>query len=1172
MADYRTSYTEIIGKLNSARRTETVVMLSEGLFKTLTVISLAILGVSLIELAANGDESFRTVLAGIVFASGLVSFGLFMFKPLMRAFGIKGLPGIYEIALRVGNIYPEIKDRLCNAIQLISEMEAKEIYSKDLILASFHKISINAENKDFSRIVDKSGMRRSFLLFFIAAFLSGGLISGFTGLGEAAGRVANFNRSFVPPAPFTLSIEPKVDNMLRGDNAFIKVKASGQPPESVDLYIKESGQENYDVLTLKADTSNYYIYKIKSLKQSLVFYAEAEWMGSKVITQTGRINVSERPMVRTIEGVLNYPPYTGMSQVRFTEQNADISALRGSSVNLNILTNKNVESAKIIIENFFANDTTETRDTSFIDLNVDGKKISGGFRVSYPGSYYIELTDADGLKNADPIKYTISALSDDHPRITMLQPLTNVTVNEDAILPMRVSIQDDFGFSGLKLHYRLLESKFAMPEDEFTSVEISFIKDELSIDISYVWDLNEIGIAPEDKYEFYLEVADNDIVSGPKKAKTATLIVRLPSLEEVMKESEIAQDNIQEELRKTLKESQEVRKDMEELNRELLKKKPGEKLDWKEKKQAEDIMKKQSALNEKMENLSEQVEQTTQKLQENNMLSQETLEKYMELQDMMRKVDSKELREMQRRMQQAMEQMDPEQLRKAMENVKFDEDQFRQNIERTMNILKRLQAEQKTDALQKRAEELLRHQEELQKQMENTNPENESTRDELAKKQDQLSEEVNKINNELKELENTLEQLGDDTLPMEDVQKAMEALNNEQTSSEMQQASQKMKSGNFSSAKKNQQNAKKNLQQFTQQMQKLKQNMQQNNSKMAMQKMQKAIADMLELSTEQENLKDKTQSSNQNSNTLPDLAKEQARLSESLVKVANSMAELAQKSFSFTPEMGYDMGMAMKRMRESTSELGERRTPNASRHQQEAMALLNDAINKMRQRMQEMQQNQNSCPNPGGMGGEGQGQQQMGQNGMGFQQRLQQMAAEQQALNQSMMKMSQGRNNRGQLSQEQQAKMARLANKQGRTGKSMEELVEEQKQAARRGERKDLGDLEKLADEMKEVVKDMQSGGVSEQTIKRQERILSRLLDASRSIHERDFEKKREAKTAEDFLLESPDELDLSKIQGRKQALEALLRSIRQDYSKDYENLIRRYFEALQNGDNSTNQ
>jgi len=156
---------------------------------------------------------------------------------------------------------------------------------------------------------------------------------------------------------------------------------------------------------------------------------------------------------------------------------------------------------------------------------------------------------------------------------------------------------------------------------------------------------------------------------------------------------------------------------------------------------------------------------------------------------------------------------------------------------------------------------------------------------------------------------------------------------------------------------------------------------------------------------------------------------------------------------------------------------------------------------------------------------------------------------------------------RGKMTPEEQARMGRIAGEQGKAQKTLEELAREQKQNPQT-DRKTLGDLEKIAQEMKEVVTDMKSSNINENTLKRQERILSRLLDATKSIHDRDYEKTRESKTGKEFSRQSPGEIDLKSQEGRTKAMQDLLRSIQEGYTKDYEELIRKYFETLQNGNN----
>jgi O6-methylguanine-DNA--protein-cysteine methyltransferase len=127
--------------------------------------------------------------------------------------------------------------------------------------------------------------------------------------------------------------------------------------------------------------------------------------------------------------------------------------------------------------------------------------------------------------------------------------------------------------------------------------------------------------------------------------------------------------------------------------------------------------------------------------------------------------------------------------------------------------------------------------------------------------------------------------------------------------------------------------------------------------------------------------------------------------------------------------------------------------------------------------------------------------------------------------------------------------------------KSIEELAREEKEAL--GKRKALGDLDRIAEDMKEVLTDMQSGTITPDTRRRMERILSRLLDATRSMYERDYEKTRESRPGEDVARQSPSELRLKALE-QIQRYRDFLRTWQLGYTKDYEQLIQRYMEQLQ--------
>lgn len=181
-----------------------------------------------------------------------------------------------------------------------------------------------------------------------------------------------------------------------------------------------------------------------------------------------------------------------------------------------------------------------------------------------------------------------------------------------------------------------------------------------------------------------------------------------------------------------------------------------------------------------------------------------------------------------------------------------------------------------------------------------------------------------------------------------------------------------------------------------------------------------------------------------------------------------------------------------------------------------------------------------------------------GQGGgmMGLMQQLQKLAGQQMDLNQLTQMLNQGR-----MTQEMMAQIQRIAQQQEVIRKSLEQLNRESQEAGQ--SKRFASNLEKILNEMKEVVTNLQSQKLDDDLVKQQERILSKLLDAQRSINERDFEKERKSNTGKDFVRSSPPDLMLSTEEGRNKIKDELLKAIREGYKKDYEDLIRSYFDLL---------
>ena len=105
------------------------------------------------------------------------------------------------------------------------------------------------------------------------------------------------------------------------------------------------------------------------------------------------------------------------------------------------------------------------------------------------------------------------------------------------------------------------------------------------------------------------------------------------------------------------------------------------------------------------------------------------------------------------------------------------------------------------------------------------------------------------------------------------------------------------------------------------------------------------------------------------------------------------------------------------------------------------------------------------------------------------------------------------------------------------------------------------GKLDDVAKDMQDVAKDLENRNVTEKTMEKQEHIESRLLDFQRANREREFSPRRTSNTGIDVVRASPGALP--KKPGQDQLREDLLRALDTKYTPDYEELIRKYFDAL---------
>lgn len=1147
-------------RLHAISRRITLAEFLYGLVLTLGILSAIWLVSTAIEAGFWLGTTPRTVIFWVLLGICLTLVGYFLLLPLLRFFGVLHRMSEEDVAERIGSRYPEVSDRLVNMLHLIEGRSSSA--PQPLIEGAVQMLGEQVRQVPFEQVETFERAKKASRLASlpIVGLLIFSLVAPGTFL-EASKRLFSPGVVFNRPAPFQLQVSPGSIELVRGSSIDISIAVVGSDlPSLLLLELNNLGEDHHETIELTADSSGVFTHTLPNQRQSLRYRVSAR----PIRTDWYTLTVTERPLVRDLQVALDFPSYTGIPPQRLAPNVGDVTALPGTLVSVEVgIGGPDVSEAFIQFE-----------DGSLDTLAVEEGHAEGAFHLQREGSYHLLLRNDRGVENGDPISYSLNLLSDAFPSVVILEPDPLVELDEALRVGLRYRLNDDFGFRDLRLHYRLAESRFGTPSESFDAISLPFTRQgQLDQEHVYDWLLTQatnLDPVDGDVIEYYLQVRDNDAIAGYKSAKSATHRLRLPSLMERYENLDKDQDEAEQNLEDLLEDTESIRKQFQELRDELRRKQEGE---WEDQRQLERLQEQQQQLEERVDDLANQMESITNQMEENNLVDEETLEMYQEMQRVAEEINSPELMEALQELQQAMEQLDLQQMQQAIENFEFNEEMFQQRLERTKDLFENLLVQQKLDEASRRAEELADQQERLaeetsdlaeeqenqesdaenpsensdqteneNQQGENTEPENrgdEQRNEELAAEQERAKEEMEALQEHMEEIEERMQEMNN--APSQEMQNLNQDMQQQQIPQQMQENAEQLQDGQFQDAQQGQQQMQQQLQQLQGDLSQMQQGMQGQQLQINTAAVRQALSDILTLSQQQEALRADVNNSPADSPRHRDQAQRQVELSEGLRVVSDSLQNIARDIPQMTRAVQQEAGDALRAMNESTTNLAERSSREAVGQQKSSMMHLNELALLLSDLLAQMQ------------GGQGQG------GGMSMQQMLQQlqnMAGQQQQLNQQIQQMlneTQGQR----LSQDLQQRMRQMAAQQDALRRQLKDMSRNRDFA-----NKALGDLNKIAQEMEESIQEMQGQQVNRRTVQRQQRILTRLLNAAKSMNERGQEKRREGSEAEEFTPRNPGELPPA--EQADQLRRALLRALESGYAPDYEELIKRYFELLQ--------
>ncbi|MCP4686221.1 MAG: hypothetical protein GY867_12350 [bacterium] len=1126
MTDF-TSSRDLIQRLRSVLVRQRTVLFFAGLSTTVAVVLFTWVALTLVAGVTVLPVWLKIVLLSL---SGMTA--LFFFVRFALARLLDG--NVDSVALALEDSNPHLKGRLIAAVQF-AQRQHRTGYSSELIEATERQALSEAGQIDFGEVITFSPVLRTVKMFAGATVLAAALAWFAPGLFSNAFEVYSHPTTRIAPA-VAYQVVPvpgstdwikyrdiEVGGAVIGhrlpDKAYVHHRLAGGNWQKTRIELTE-----INPIGVAAGDSLDFGITLRQISRSFDYYVEA----GEIESEIQQVNVVDRPRVTGINLSIFYPDYTGLSPMTIDENNGSFSAVVGSRVNMKLATNLPVRSAELVFEDDSRTPMTVTGKTAEVALVVDRSK---GYRV--------ELRDGMGEENPDPIQYYITAVPDEYPSVDVVRPGYDVNLNDEMVLPLLVRIFDDYGFSSLVMKFMVFTQ--GRPSEEHVAV-LHFSDDiKTEGDVEFNWDMDRLNLFPGDYVAYYFEIADNDQISGPKISRSRQYIARLPSLDEIIAQSETENTQRIVSAEEMLRAGKELTERLRQAARTLeAQNKSNRTGDWQQQKELEAIAQKSEEMTQQIDQMADDMQQSLDRMKNDALMSREIVEKLSQIQKLFQEIATPEMREAQRKMMEALEQMDRDMLKQAMEQFEMSQEDLMQRLERTLALLKKMQVMQKMEAMIRKAEQLAERQENLNEQTDSADKE---SLPEMSQAEDDIKKSLEQLKQEAKELRRMMAEAEMNEVP--EAEEFAKAVENTDADQDMQQMSEALKQKKQKQAGSDGQKAHTKVMEMLDQMQQMQMALQGDDSEEMRKAMRRSLDHANNLSKDQEDLLREANEIDPRSGVMRDMAASQQDIMKACSGLKQSLAALQMQSPFIASELLGLVNSAVTQMEMATESFDNKRGSRALESQRQAMVDLNRAATRL---MESMEQ-QSQCDKGGNC-----------DKGMA---NLESLGKKQNQLNQQTRGMCNNPPQQGQGQPmsggaEQRAGFERLAAEQGAIRKSLQEMEQEFG-----GSRQVLGRLSDIANEMKEIEESLREGDVGPETTERQLKVYSRMLEAARSLQRKDYSERRRANSATETAVFVPPSLPRELFDEDVRLEDRLRRFLGDSYPPQYEEQIKAYFKAL---------
>ncbi|MCK9480683.1 MAG: hypothetical protein M0R38_02850 [Bacteroidia bacterium] len=1042
-------------------------------------------------------------------------------KPLLQLLKIsKGTLSYKDASLMIGSHFPQVKDKLLNALQLESMKQASG--QNELLMAAIEQKTREISGIPFLNAIDWEGVRKvakysviPLCLFLITLVFNSGLFI------ESGQRIIHFQKQFAIPAPFQFVIAEKQLNVYRNQDFTLELQTPGEQIPT-EMYVISAGN------TMKMETvgKGKFSFTFRNVQSNRIFY----FTNGKFNSHDYLLTVIPKPVILNFKVALQYPTYL-QKKNETLENVGDLTIPAGTRVEWSFQT-KDADQLQMLID-------TMTRK---VQQDNHGNFVLTQ-RFLHSTSYAIQVLNSK-TKGFDSMAYSVHIIADEYPSIFAEQQkdsnmlFTNYLFGEAS---------DDNGVSRLTFFYRKVGQ-----QEHFQKIELPItgtFKQNFFLPI----DLKQLGLAQNEALEYFFQVWDNDRVMGPKFTKTTIQTLRRESDKELENQVSETGKALQTNMQHALQKASELQEKIKSLSNDLKQKST---LTWEDKQKIEKLLEEQKKLQEEIEKMKQDFQQRNEFEDQFKNKNEELRKKQEQIQKMFDELFDDKTKELFKKLEEMLLQQNKDKIQENLNDLNKSNKDLENMLDKTLEQFKQYELEKKINETIDKLDKLSDRQEELRKETENSDK---SQNEELQKKQDELNKEFEAVQKDLEEIKQKNNNL-EDPMKLDNTE-----LQSQDIQSDMNQAEENISKNKKNNAAKKQQDASKKMKELARKMEQEMAESKQNQNEEDYHTLRQLLKNLILLSNSQEEIMKEFGSIKEYNPRYIELSKRQKELRQSALMIEDSLNNLAKRQPMISSFVTKELGSLTQNMDGAVMDLSERYTGNALVKQQYAMTHTNNLAVFLTEVLQQMQQQMNAekkedakpqdgdpkqnCENPGQKNSMGKGKPKQGMQGMKqLQDRLNKMM---QDMQQKMM------NGQSPSSEE----FARIAAQQEALRRELERIQKEMGEQGLGGT--DLmKEIEKTKKMMEETEKQLYNKKLDSRTIQRQEEISHRLFEHERAEREQGEDDKRKGETATEKTRKMPPSIE--KYLKEKAREVEFYKTLPPEFSPYYKNRVKDYFQNIQ--------